>query len=342
VSEWLIHGGEVDTVAERYGIPRDQWLDLSTGINPNPYPVPELSREYWYRLPDAQLLSWLVESACGYLGVGDGRFVVPAPGTQALIQWLPWLIEKSRVAIFSPTYEEHRLAWSDAGHEVIEISHDDIPPPGTSVIIVANPNNPDGTTMPPHRLLPLTQSALVIVDEAFVDVMPEISLSSHAGQRNLIVLRSFGKFFGLAGMRLGFALAWESFAERLKRALGPWAVPGPAAAVGAIAMTDETWIRLTRVRLKAASSRLDGLLMRSGLKPLGGTTLFRLVADERALDLYHHLALQGVLTRRFPENPQWLRFGLPADDKEFDRLSASLGSWRPRAQRTTASGGERR
>lgn len=345
MTEWLIHGGEVDAAAERYGIPRDQWIDLSTGINPNPYPVPDLARDYWHRLPDAGLQAWLIESAAAYFGVTNAQTVVAAPGTQAMIQWLPRLIEKTRVAIVTPTYREHQHAWAMAGHEVCEIGADETIPAGCTVVVVANPNNPDGRVFDPERLLRLTQSSTVVVDEAFVDVLPEVSLSHLAGQPNLVILRSFGKFFGLAGMRLGFALAAKPFADDVRHALGPWAVGGPSAAIGAIALADETWIRTARVRLKAASSRLDGLLLRSGLKPAGGTTLFRLIADERALDLYHHLASQGLLVRRFSENLHWLRFGLPADDRDFDRLAATLGSWRPRAGRSgpaAAGGGERR
>lgn len=344
MTEWLSHGGEVDAVAELYGIPRDQWLDLSTGINPNPYPVPELAREYWHRLPDTGLQSWLIDNAATYFSAADPRTLVATPGTQAAIQWLPRLLPPTRVAIFAPTYGEHHCAWAMAGHEVVEIPADAAVPADAGAVVVTNPNNPDGRLADPERLLALSADRLIVVDEAFVDVMPELSLAAHAGRPRLVILRSFGKFFGLAGMRLGFVLAEPSLAEALRRALGPWAVAGPAAAIGAIALADETWIRMARVRLKAASSRLDGLLLRSDLKLVGGTPLFRLVADERALDVYHHLAGQGVLVRRFPENPHWLRFGLPANDREFDRLAATLGSWRPRAGRhgPAAAGGERR
>ncbi len=345
VTDWLVHGGEVDAAAERYGIPRDQWIDLSTGINPNPYPVPELAREYWHRLPDTGLYAWLNESASAYFGVARLGTIVAAPGTQAIIQWLPRLIDRTRVAVITPTYREHQNAWTLAGHDVVEIASGDPIPADTAVVIIANPNNPDGRVCKPEHLLQLTETAVVVVDEAFVDVLPEVSLAHLAGRPNLIILRSFGKFFGLAGMRLGFALATEPFADTLRHALGPWAVSGPAAAIAAIALADDTWVRLARVRLKAASSRLDGLLLRSGLKPIGGTTLFRLIADERALDLYDHLASQGVLVRRFPEHLHWLRFGLPADDRDFDRLAATLASWRPRAGHpgpAAARGGERR
>lgn len=328
-----MHGGAVDAAAERYGIPRDQWVDLSTGINPGPYPLPELARDYWYRLPDAALYAWLQESAAAYYGVGDPACIVPAPGSQAAIQWLPRLLDTARVAILAPTYSEHAAAWTAFGHSVDEIGADDAIPSEAGVIVVTNPNNPDGRIIEPGRLLTLAEGRLLVVDEAYADVAPEVSLARFAGRPDLVILRSVGKFFGLAGMRLGFALCGEPHAGRLRRALGPWAISGPAAAIGAVALADEGWIRTARVRLTAASSRLDGLLMRFGLRPVGGTTLYRLVADPRAAELFEHLAGNGILVRRFVDQPAWLRIGLPGEDRDFERLATVLAAWRPRPNR---------
>jgi cobalamin biosynthetic protein CobC len=319
----------VDAIADRYGIPRDQWLDLSTGINPVPYPLPDLAREYWYRLPDSALDAWLREAAAAHYGSADPATVVPAPGSQAIIQWLPRLLPLSRVAIVVPTYREHGACWTAAGHRIVEIASVNEVPDDAGVLVVANPNNPDGRLIDPERLLHHAGARLLVVDEAFADVAPDISLAGHVGRPDLVVLRSFGKFFGLAGMRLGFALLGEPLASKLRRALGPWSVSGPAAAVGAVALADETWVRAARVRLTAASSRLDGLLMRTGLRVIGGTSLFRLVEHPRARELFELLARAAILVRPFGAHPQWLRFGIPGDDDGFERLRKTLAGWRP-------------
>lgn len=323
----MIHGGMLDAASEVYGIPRDRWLDLSTGINANPYPLPDLASEYWYRLPDAALDAWLREGAARCYGVADPRQVVPAPGTQALIQMLPRLFPPQPVAIVSPTYSEHAQSWLSAGHSVRTTPLPDVQ--DDQILVVVNPNNPDGALCEPQNLLRLASSRLVVVDEAFADVVPDVSVAGKVDSANLIVLRSVGKMFGLAGMRLGFAIAQVELARRLRDALGPWAVSGPAAAVGAVMLTDEPWLRAARVRLKAAAGRLDGLLMRSRLSVVGGTPLFRLVQTPQAPALFEHLCSHGVLVRRFADNDRWLRFGIPGCDEDFDRLRQTLADWRP-------------
>jgi cobalamin biosynthesis protein CobC len=318
------HGGGLDRAAARYGIAPESWMDLSTGINPNGYPVPALPPDVWRRLTDAALDERLRAAAASRYGVDDTRLVVPAPGSQALIQWLPRLEPPSRVAVLGPTYNEHAPAWAAAGHEVREVGDLDAIPADADVVIVVNPNNPDGRVVEPSRLLELTERRLVVADEAFADVVPEASVAGCAGRTNLVVLRSFGKFFGLAGLRLGFALTERQRALALGAALGPWAVSGPAATIGVAALADEAWIMDARARLGRVAARLGQLLAGAGLAVLGGTPLFRLIVHPDAERLYERLARRGILTRRFAAHPAWLRLGLPGDEAEWARLAAGL------------------
>lgn len=322
------HGGEVDAFAEAYHLPRDRWIDLSTGLNPVPFPLPDLAKEYWYRLPDSGVLSWLREAAANHYRVTNPAHVIPCAGSQVAIQWLPRLLSPTAVAIVGPTYREHAASWTAANCMVIEVPSLDDVPAQADVIVVVNPNNPDGRTTEPERLLAAAGQRLLVVDEAYADLSPEISLAAAVGRPNLLVLRSMGKFYGLAGMRLGFALAAGPLAGRLRQALGPWTVSGPAAVIGAVALADESWAQSTRVRLKAAAARLDGILVRAGLRILGGTSLFRLVETSRAAGLFDHLAHMAILVRRFHEHATWLRIGIPGDDAAFDRLNEALASWR--------------
>lgn len=321
------HGGGVDAAAARYGVPRERWLDLSTGINPYPYPLPGLDPQLWQRLPDEALMANLRRAAARHYRVDDETLVVPAPGSQALIRWLPRLLPPSAVAVVGPTYNEHAAAWAAAGHHVEEVGELPDPAARPRVVIVVNPNNPDGRVFPPERPLAETRHRLVVVDEAFADTAPEISVAPWVGRPNLLVLRSLGKFFGLAGVRLGFALAAGKIASELRAALGPWPVSGPAAAVGAAALADEPWITATRTTLRGSAARLDAVLARHRLEVTGGTTLFRLAVHPRAGDLHEHLARAGILTRAFAAEPQRLRLGLPAGDEAFARLEAALADW---------------
>lgn len=323
------HGGALAHAEKEFGTPRQGWLDLSTGINPNAYPVPDLPAELWQQLPDRDLEQACIEAARQYFGCSNADAVLPAPGTQSLIQWLPWLRAPGTVGILGPTYSEHATAWQAAGHETTEIA--DLPDWGDfAVVVVTNPNNPDGKRRFREGLLALAEGqahagSWLVVDEAFADVDPGISVAAEAGLEGLCVLRSFGKFFGLAGLRLGFALLHTELAAELKTALGPWPVSGPALEIGRAAMTDLSWQQDTRGKLEKRAQEMETLIARHGLKIVGGTPLFQLAAHPKAHDLYRHLAVNGVLIRTFEDQPEWLRFGPPKDDTAIDRLDAALG-----------------
>lgn len=322
------HGGQLQAATAAFGTPAEGWLDLSTGINPVPYPLPALAPDLWARLPDRDLFEAARRSALAYYGAPDGSGIVEAPGSQALIQALPRLVRPTRVAVVGFTYAEHERCWRAAGHRVVEVDGiEDVT--GASVVVLVNPNNPDGRLFPAPQLISLAErmaagGGLLVVDEAFADVMPEGSLAAFAGRPGLCILRSFGKFFGLAGLRLGYALAAPGLAAALEAHLGPWRVSGPALEIGRCAMEDAAWIEGTRARLTGAAARLDRLLAGAGLAILGGTALYRLADCPDAEALHGALARRGILVRRFPRRPRWLRFGLPADDAAAQRLKRAL------------------
>ena len=329
------HGGDVAGAAARYGRPPADWLDLSTGINPWPYPLPALAPDAWTRLPQGDDEAALAAAARTAYSVDPAAELVAAPGTQAILQWLPRLIAPDAVGVVVPTYGEHADQWRAAGHGVADLP--DLTTAeafagggGARVVALGQPNNPDGRHWPPPRLRTLADrlaagGGWLVVDEAFADTMPAVSVAGAAGRPGLLVLRSFGKFFGLAGLRLGFAIGPAEPSDRLRAALGPWAVSGPALAIGAAALADRDWQAATRTRLEAAAARLDNLLAAAGCRPLGGTPLFRLVETADAAGLADTLARAGILVRRFADRPHRLRFGLPGAEPDWRRLATALG-----------------
>jgi len=267
-----------------------------------------------------------------YYGAPSPDNIVAAPGTQALIQWLPRLRGPSRVAVVGPTYAEHARSWRSCGHTVSEIADLEQADGSFDVVVAVNPNNPDGRRHAPETLLDLhrrlaTTGGCLVVDEAFADMTPGLSLSSHCRADGLIVLKSYGKFFGLAGLRLGFALTGAAFGGRLTEALGPWAFSEPAAIIAAKSFRDGEWIARTRKNLIEGRQRLEALLGDHGLDTVGGTGLFTLAQSARAPDLHAHLASHGIWTRVFPENPAWIRFGHPGKAPDWGRLSEAFGRW---------------
>ncbi len=320
-----MHGGDLDAARRLFPDAPEPFIDLSTGINPFSYPVPDLPAGSFARLPEPAALARLEAAAAEAYGAPSPAHVVAAPGLQILLPMVAALAPPGRAAVLAPTFAEHARVAALAGHKVQEVS-DAASLKGTDLAIVVNPNNPDGRLFRKETLLALADMlGLLIVDEAFMDVGPPgASLAGEVGRANVVVLRSFGKFFGLAGLRLGFALAAPDMAARLRASLGPWAVSGPAIAVGEIALADAPWIAATRARLETEAQQLDALLVDAGLDLVGGTSLFRLVRSAAADALFHHLGRAGILVRRFAERPDWLRFGLPRDETAWQRLETAL------------------
>jgi cobalamin biosynthesis protein CobC len=328
----LLHGGNLGAARQLFPDAPEPFIDLSTGINPHSYPVPKLSSDVFARLPEPAALDRLAAIAATAYGAPSQDHVVPAPGTQILLSQVMTLIPRGQAAVLSPTYTEFSRAAALAGHDVAEV--EDIGQlRDADLAVVVNPNNPDGRIFNKHELLNLVDArrhrgSLLVVDEAFMDVGPVgASLCGEVACRDIVVLRSFGKFFGLAGLRLGFALAKPEIAARLAAALGPWAVSGPAVAIGQTALADAKWINAMSERLEGEARRLDAALTDAGVEVVGGTSLFRLVRTSAADRLFHHLGHAGILVRRFPEDAAWLRFGLPGSEIAWDRLREALAAF---------------
>jgi cobalamin biosynthesis protein CobC len=316
------HGGNLDLAIQRFGGDARDWIDLSTGINRQPYPIEGLSPGWWSSLPSRSAIQSLHQAA--QKAYGTQAPVLATNGAQAAIQWLPHLAPCGRARILSPTYNEYTPVFAAAGWEATEVS-DLKALAGADIAVLANPNNPDGMRYERSQLLALLpRVGRLVIDESFADAVPELSLASHAGRQGLLILRSFGKFFGLAGLRLGFVIGSEVDIAALAAMAGPWPVSGPAIAVGERALRDREWTETTSARLMRDSSRLDALAERRGWPLVGGTPLFRLYETGDANLAQEKLARARIWSRVFPYHKGWLRLGLPGDDAEWARLSAAL------------------
>lgn len=321
----LEHGGQLRTAAARYGIPLKDWLDLSTGINPIPFAPPPVPPEAWSRLPEEQ--DGLEEAAASYYGTIN---ILPVAGTQAAIQALPRLRSPCRVGVPHPGYAEHAHAWRSAGHEVKELRADEIAAQvgNLDVLVMMQPNNPTGELFVRENLLCWhvelsARGGWLVVDEAFIEASSAQSLIQGAMPQGLIVLRSMGKFFGLAGARAGFVAAHAALLSSLREVLGPWCVAGPARHVVRAALLDRAWQQAAKKRLVQDGQRLAQLLRDADLPPTGGCALFQWVQTERVENVHQQLARCGILTRYFAE-PSSLRFGLPCREADWQRLAAAL------------------
>jgi cobalamin biosynthesis protein CobC len=329
LSPLAYHGGGLSAARLLFPQAPEPWIDLSTGINPQAFPCAGLSEEAFTRLPEAEVIHGLESAAAKSFGLGAGADLVAAPGTQSLIQWLPRLWPVAKVGILGFTYAEHENVWAASGAQVTTISDLDQLAEADAAVIV-NPNNPDGRLVSLRDLLALARKMaardkILIVDEAFIDLLPHgKSLAPHLPLPGVVVLRSFGKTFGLAGLRLGFALCEVSVAKKLRAALGPWSVSGAAVEIGVKAYGDEEWLAQNAAWLARNGARLDALLREAGFETLGGAPLFRLARHPEAGRIFARLCAGGILTRPFAAKPDWLRFGIPRDEADFARLSDVL------------------
>ena len=320
------HGGNLRDATLRFG--RSDWLDLSTGLNPRWYPAPALPGNAWHRLPEASPELAAAAQACY-----GAPLMLPVAGTQAAIQALPRLRGPSRVTVAAPSYAEHAHHWHGHGHTLTQTPYAELDAAiaRSDVVVVCNPNNPTGATVPAAQLLAWGQQLAarggwLVVDEAFGDTAQHNSVAAHSGQPGLIVLRSVGKFFGLAGIRLGFVAAHADLLRDLADLLGPWTISGPAQHIALAALHDRAWQADTHAYLHAEGARLAALLASHGIASTG-TPLFQWWAEPQPEALWQHMAERGVWVRLFREAARGIRLGLPPDEAGWRRLESALKEW---------------
>lgn len=330
MSNSVFHGGRLDLAMRKYGGKREDWIDLSTGINPNGYRVADLEDHLWQRLPDMKALEDLLAAARRFYRVPEHMGIVAGSGTQSLIELLPHVVSSKRVAIVSPTYGEHAHSWRKGGAHIEHISKGDAIPRLCNVVLVVNPNNPDTEIHFRDELVSMAsemrlRNGYLIVDEAFCDPDPDLSIVPVMPD-NVIVYRSFGKFFGLAGLRLGFLIASNAVTHPLENLLGPWNVSGPALEIGRQAFLDQKWVDDTRKTLKEKAKAQAEMMAENGLEICGINPLFVFAGHEKSTEIFEKLAHDKILVRPFPEMPSRLRFGLCKNEMELLRLEKALKS----------------
>lgn len=332
-----VHGGDL---AHAQSLVRDaidpdaSWIDLSTGINPIAYDIGPVPEGIWNRLPDADSTADLLAVARGYYAVQQGCEIVAAAGSQALLSLLPNIFKVKSVQIVGPTYGGHQTGWRARGCDVKMIGSVTEADPAC-IVVVVHPNNPNGVLVARSDVLALVDrmksaGGLLIVDEAFCDCVPDCSLVPHMTGLPILVLKSVGKFFGLAGMRLGFAIGAPELISQIKTALGDWPVSGPALYGGTRALGDGNWQRHTRAELQHKREQLDAALGVTGGEIIGRASLFALFETPHAASLFAHLLRYHIYVRAFDYNPHWLRIGLPKTDEDGVRLALALASFEGR------------
>lgn len=328
------HGGDLTLAIDRFGGAAEDWLDLSTGINPYSYPIPEdLPANAWTTLPAQSAQERLISAARATYQVPDNLGLIAAPGTQILLSLLPTVLPEGTVALASPTYSSHKTAWLREERDLVEVSSIFALPSEAKIVLLVNPNNPDGQLTDVKSLLHIAETltergGYLILDEAFSDVVPGSSLLPHIENQNVLVLRSFGKFFGLGGLRLGFLAGPRDLTQKLTSLLESWCLSGPAIEIGTTALRDADWQRKTTRRLIEEMADLTLLLTQHELSVFGGTPLFALAGMRNAAAMHEALARRHIWTRVFDYAPTWIRFGLPNGAENMKRLSDALADAR--------------
>lgn len=323
----MLHGGQLQEAKSQFPHVLQNWIDLSTGINPYAYPFSPISIKCATQLPSINDEWCLRKLAALRYEVKAPSLVAVAPGTQILISLLPYIFKAKQVCILCPTYMEHIKSWQQAGILVHQVRSLDefmgFASQDQTIGIICNPNNPDGRLLKIQKMQEIIESwnnfqNHIIVDEAFMD-FEEQSIAALLPNPGLTILRSFGKTYGLAGVRLGFLLSDTRIIEKVKEMLGPWSLSGQALHIGLQALQDQDWLLQTKNQLAKQVQQLDKLFINNNCKVVGGTHLFRLIEMKDASVFWKYLANYGIWVRRFDYNLQWLRFGL-SQEHDWGRI----------------------
>ncbi len=322
------HGGALDRMQDAFPNAPSPWIDLSTGINPWPYRSAASDEGVYDRLPTNAAYDECQAAIAAAFQAPQANTCL-APGSELLIRLLPHHLASTRVAILTPTYGDHAEVWRRAGCDVVE-TPDPLSLAGeVDAVIICNPNNPDGRvfdrdSLHAARSRLAARGGWLIVDEAYGDLHRDMIMAPGGGAEGLIVLRSFGKFFGLPGLRLGAMIAPDEISARMSEQLGAWPISSAALEIGTRAYRDRAWQDRTRRALQQARMLLDQVLISNQIEIEGGTDLFRFVNVDNAQAVWHHLAVAGIYVRRFDALPGKLRIGLPADEIQLARLNEAL------------------
>lgn len=328
------HGGNLDEAAKAYGFASHQMTDLSTGISPTAYEMGLPSSSAYQALPLDSALSALYDAArCAY-DMPDDAAICAGAGSQALLGALPYMMraqiaKKSVVWCPEPTYNEHRYRWERAGFEVTGAADC---PADAKVIILGQPNNPTGRIWHKDEIATYLEKmrrcgGLLVLDEAFVDAMPEHSSIGLAGDAPLVILRSVGKFYGLAGLRVGFAVGESGMIAKLADEIGPWPVSQPALLVATKALRDSKWQEAHRANLRQKSDIMAMALAQAGFDIITAMPLFVTISHPRMAEFHHHLAQHGYWSRIYRNDPSMMRLGLLPDGHDDKGFYALLSGW---------------
>lgn len=332
VDDRILHGGDIGTASKCFGVPREKWIDLSTGISPLHYPAVDISIEYLIRMPYQQ--DSFRSAVRGYYGQHD---FLATNGSQQTIASLPKCLKNLPIVLPDIGYQEHAEAWRQHGAELVYYPSQNADDAKKVIekwlasgdefhLLVINPNNPTCITFSPETLKywssQLAGDAALIVDEAFADLCPEQSVLGANFEANMVVLRSFGKFFGLPGLRLGFVFADQSLLYEIKAYIGVWDVSGPAQEIATRAFLDTQWQADARQRYLDLSRDNQNLWqgLFNQLREQGGDVLEAhqllfstyTLEDKKAKRLFEVFAQQGVLLRliQIDKGHSLIRIGL--------------------------------